>query len=193
MRIAESARGLASRNRTVTRLAVKVYGRTRGFSVGSADGCIAITHSDNKRRVLLNSEHAVYARDVIDDFAFYYDSVEPTTNGRYETVDYSAPREHRVTGWDLIPIEFPSLAEPLVTATQYLEFAQLQEGQTVFDLGAYSGFTSLLFQEAVGESGRVVRGRGRPAEPEVDAPEHRQISGEDRNGAPCCGTRGVVR
>jgi hypothetical protein len=60
----------------------------------------------------------VYARDVIDDFDFYFDSVEPTTTGLYETVDYSAPREHRVTGWDLISIEFPSLAEPLVTATQ---------------------------------------------------------------------------
>jgi FkbM family methyltransferase len=106
--------------------------------------------------VILNARHVVYARDVIDDFDAYFDAVEPTREGRLLTVDYSEPREHTVRGWTLMPIEFPSLAEPLTTAKQYLDFAELGPGQTVIDLGAYSGFTSVLFKEAVGDSGRVL-------------------------------------
>ena len=156
MRIAESVRGVVSRSRTISRLAVSVYGRARGFDVRSVDGCLSVTQRHRMRRILLNPEHAVYARDVIDDFDVYFDAVEPTLMQPLPTVDYSGPREHRVQGWDLMPIEFPSLAEPLVTATQYMDFAGLTAGQTAIDLGAYSGFTSVLFQEAVGVSGRVV-------------------------------------
>jgi FkbM family methyltransferase len=156
MRLAESARGIVSRNPTVTRFAVSLYGRGHGFTVQSADGRISVTDPKGKRRVVLNAQHAVYARDVIDDFDFYFEAVEPALVDAFLTVDYSAPREHRVQGWDLMPIEFPSSAEPLVTARQYLDFADLRLGQTAIDLGAYSGFTSLLFQEAVGGSGRVV-------------------------------------
>jgi FkbM family methyltransferase len=133
-----------------------MYGRGHGFNVQSADGHISVTDPKGKRRVVLNAQHAVYARDVVDDFDFYFEAVEPALIGTLLTVDYSAPREHPVRGWDLMPIEFPSLAEPLVTARQYLDFADLRPGQIVIDLGAYSGFTSLLFQEAVGTSGRVV-------------------------------------
>ncbi len=156
MRLAESARGIVSRNRTVTRFVVSLYGRSHGFNVQRDDGRISVTDPKGKRRVVLNGQHAVYARDVIDDFDFYFEAVEPALVDTFLTVDYSGPREHRVRGWDFMPIEFPSLAEPLATARQYLDFADLRLGQTVIDLGAYSGFTSLLFQEAVGESGRVI-------------------------------------
>lgn len=154
--IAEKARGIASRSPTVSRLAVKTYGRLRGFDVRTRDGSLAVTDRERPRCVVLNARHVVYARDVIDDFDAYFGAVEPTRLDPLPTVDYSEPREHIVRGWTLMPIEFPSLAEPLETARQYLEFAELTAGQTVIDLGAYSGFTSLLFKEAVGDSGRVL-------------------------------------
>lgn len=135
---------------------MRAYGRLRGFDVGADDRSLAVTHRDRQRRVILNAKHVVYARDVIDDFDSYFDAVEPTRQGQLLTVDYSEPREHVVRGWTLMPVEFPSLAEPLATARQYLDFASLEPGQTVIDLGAYSGFTSLLFKEAVGDSGRVL-------------------------------------
>jgi FkbM family methyltransferase len=157
MGFAETARGLASRSPLLSRAAVVAYGRLHGFTVRIADGSLSITSSVPRRRVIMSPKHAVYARDVIDDFDTYFDAVEPTDiDGQIPTVDYSVPRAHSVRGWDVIPIEFPSLAEPLATAAQYLEFSHLSEGQTVLDLGAYSGFTSLVFKEKVGATGAVI-------------------------------------
>jgi FkbM family methyltransferase len=55
-----------------------------------------------------------------------------------------------------MPVVFSSFCEPLVTANQYLDFANLKPGNTVFDLGAYSGLTSIVFAEIVGNLGKVV-------------------------------------
>jgi FkbM family methyltransferase len=55
-----------------------------------------------------------------------------------------------------MPVYFPSLAEPVITTQQYLDFANLQEGSAVIDLGAYSGLTSIIFKEAVKASGTVI-------------------------------------
>jgi FkbM family methyltransferase len=71
-------------------------------------------------------------------------------------VDYSFPKYHDVVGFDLHPVMFPSVAEPLSTTEQYMDFAALHEGMVVIDLGAYSGLTSIVFQEAVGANGRVI-------------------------------------
>lgn len=156
MNVVESARGVVSRSRGMTRIAVQLYGRAHGFGVKFSESRISITAADQRRRILLNPDHAVYARDVLDDFDIYFNAVEPGSTGQFLTVDYSARKLHAIRGWDVMPIEFPSLAEPLVTARQYLDFAHLEHGQTVMDLGAYSGFTSVLFQEAVGPQGRVL-------------------------------------
>lgn len=97
-------------------------------------------------------KHRVYVRDVVTQFDYYYDAVK-NVNG---VVDYSSPRFHWAKGFDLFPVMFPSFAEPVSTAKQYTDFAQLKEGMIVLDLGAYSGLTSIIFAELVGDSGRVV-------------------------------------
>lgn len=148
--IRESVGGIVSRSQLLSRARVRAYGKAHGFDVRTGEGCISITQDDRGRRILLSAEHAVYARDVLDEFDYYFEAVEPTSSLPCLTVDYSRPRTHRVRGWDLMPVEFPALAEPLATATEYLDFADLKEGQTVLDLGAYSGLTSMLFKEAVG-------------------------------------------
>ena len=51
---------------------------------------------------------------------------------------------------------FPSFSEPLITTAQYMDFANLSEGMTVLDLGAYSGLASIMFSQAVGRTGTVV-------------------------------------
>jgi len=106
--------------------------------------------------VRLNLKHFLYVEDVITSFDYYFNAVRPTEVNRYKLVDYSAPGYHNVVGFDLMPVFFTSLCEPISTTTQYLEFANLKPGDTCFDLGAYSGLTSILFKQAVGSLGRVI-------------------------------------
>ena len=106
--------------------------------------------------VRLNKKHSFYSGDIMNGFDYYFDSVEPTQEGSRRIVDFSAPKSHKVVGFDLMPIHFPSLAEPLDTTNQYVEFAGLELGDTVLDLGAYSGLTSIIFKEIVGRKGKVV-------------------------------------
>lgn len=108
------------------------------------------------KTVRLNKRHEVYSVDVIKDFNYYFNSVEPYSEGTSQIVDFSYPKFHVVAGFGLIPIHFPSLAEPLDTTDQYFKFAGLKPGDTVLDLGAYSGLTSIVFKELVGRGGRVV-------------------------------------
>jgi FkbM family methyltransferase len=108
------------------------------------------------RLIRLNKNHVDYSFDIIQGFNYYFESVEPYRNGRFEIVDFSQPRFHHVLGFDLMPIHFPSLAEPLSTTDQYTQFANLKLGDCVLDLGAYSGLTSIFFKEIVGGKGRVI-------------------------------------
>lgn len=141
---------------------VKVLGsiqsRLRVLKTGThqrtAVGIISLRRGN--RVIRLSSEHRLYARDVASNFDFYFSSVIPTRVGRYEIVDFSMSRPHWLVGFDDFPVEMPSISEPLVTTDEYLKFAELEPGHTVFDLGAYSGVTSIMFSKRVGLSGRVI-------------------------------------
>ena len=106
--------------------------------------------------VILKIDHLPYLDEVQVDFKHYFNAVQPQNiNGRI-TVDYSYPHEHKVKGFDKFPILFPSLAEPIDTTKHYTDFAKLDHGSVIFDLGAYSGLTSIIFKEIVGKTGKVV-------------------------------------
>jgi len=106
--------------------------------------------------IRLSHRHQFYLPDLIRDFDYYFSAVEPICLGGVELVDYSTPRYHDVIGFPLHPVIFPSLAEPLSTTSQYLDFGELSVGDVVLDLGAYSGLTSILFDQIVGPSGKVI-------------------------------------
>jgi|UPI00048429AE FkbM family methyltransferase len=97
--------------------------------------------------IRLSISHYIYSIDIINSFDYYYNSVIPNDdfNGNL-LVDFSTSKYHDVIGFEKQPIIFPSLAEPVITTTQYLEFANLKEDSVVIDLGAYSGLTSILFK-----------------------------------------------
>lgn len=101
-------------------------------------------------------QHWTYINDIIVSYDYYFDAVEPIEWNGYQLVDYSLPRYHNVVGFDLMPILFSSFSEPLSSTLQYLDFANLKPGNTVFDLGAYSGLSSILFKQNVGAGGRVI-------------------------------------
>lgn len=108
---------------------------------------------DNITRIRINKDHAIYLGDVIGNFRYFAEAVEPDETG---LIDYSKPNLHQVKGYDLHPVRFPSLAEPIATTEQYLDFARLKEGSIALDFGAYSGLTSIMFRELCGHTGRVV-------------------------------------
>ncbi len=108
------------------------------------------------RCIKLNHKHSIYVYDYIISFDYYFSSVKNYKNGFYDVIDFSKPAYHELNGYELHPVFFPSASEPLITAEQYLEFAQLKDSDNVIDLGAYSGLTSILFKSAVGQNGNVV-------------------------------------
>ncbi|MDC1271287.1 FkbM family methyltransferase [Planktomarina temperata] len=110
----------------------------------------------NTQIIRIALKHLVYAGDIISSFEYYFSAVKPQSFNQYEIVDYSTPRFHNVIGFDLMPVVFPSFSEPLVTTNQYLHFANLKPGDTAIDLGAYSGLTSIVFKEIVGNLGKVI-------------------------------------
>jgi FkbM family methyltransferase len=113
-----------------------------------------VTRGDQVIRLSLR--HKVYASDIINSFDYYFNAVDPIIFNGVTLVDYSTPRYHKVSGFKLMPILFPSLAEPIVTTEQYLEFSDIRNGSVVLDLGAYSGLTSIMFKEIAGKEGRVI-------------------------------------
>jgi FkbM family methyltransferase len=128
--------------------------RQKGFEIRQRGGIIEI--STGERAIRLSIANAVYISDILGSFDYYYCAVSPLSVGDKMTVDYSGPRYHEVTGFTDYPILFPSFAEPIITTEQYLDFAALREGDTVLDLGAYSGLTSIVFAKKVGQTGKVI-------------------------------------
>ena len=119
-------------------------------------GSNTIDIADETRVVRIRRAHAIYANDVVSGFEFFHGAVVPEQVDGVELVDYSRPKFHQMPGFSLHPVFFNSLAEPLVTADQYLDFAQLGEGSVAIDLGAYSGLTSILFRDRCGKAGTVI-------------------------------------
>src|SRR5207302_1853328 len=99
--------------------------------------------------------HAIYIPHMIESFDYYINSVVPVREGGKQIVDMSGPRYHRLIGYGDIPFLFPSQTEPYETTREYFEFAGLTEGQTVLDIGAYWGVTSIIFAQLFGPRGQV--------------------------------------
>lgn len=108
------------------------------------------------RIIRIAVDHWPYINEILVSYDYYFDAVKSIDWHGYKLIDYSLPKHHEVIGFDLMPIMFSSFAEPMATTVQYLDFADLQPGDTAIDLGAYSGLTSIVFKELVGPDGRVV-------------------------------------
>lgn len=134
--------------------------RGKGLQVGLSKDHIAIVDKNRRHQIWISRANAAYVPDMVNSFEYYFSAVKPFQQpifmGGYYVVDYSSPRIHQVSGFIDFPVLCPSLVEPYQTCEQYLKFANLKEGQTVLDLGCYSGLTAIAFSKAVKESGRVI-------------------------------------
>lgn len=137
---------------------VPLYLRIKAFK-----GHIKIIFGENfiqfsklNKSIRISRLHILYGLDIINSFEYYFNAVEPLQVNDFFLVDYSSPKFHNVIGYSRHPIYFPSLAEPLSTTNQYIEFSNLSAGKVALDLGAYSGLTSIIFKELVGRDGVVI-------------------------------------
>lgn len=112
--------------------------------------------ASKERAIRLANNHQQYIPNIISNFDYYYSSVKPNLRGDISLIDFSKSNNHEVIGYPQQKFLFQSIVEPIGTALQYLDLANLKPGDTVLDLGAYSGFTSILFDQAVASSGRVI-------------------------------------
>jgi FkbM family methyltransferase len=127
--------------------------RAAGLTLTASDVYFDLARDGKVLRI--RSSHAIYIPHMIESFDYYINSVVPVRDGGRQIVDMSGPRYHRLIGYGDIPFLFSSQTEPYETTKEYLEFAGLKEGQTVLDIGAYSGVTSIIFAQLVGPTGHV--------------------------------------
>ena len=124
------------------------------FSIEEKNGVRVVSLRRGHRVLKAAARHFAYCADLIRFFDYYFDAVEPKQSGSDFVVDYSAPHEHVLKGNGL-SFYFSSFAEPCATTDLYLQYAGLNKGDVVFDLGAYCGSSAQAFSHAVGSSGRV--------------------------------------
>jgi FkbM family methyltransferase len=127
--------------------------RAAGLRLRATDLYLDLEKQDKVLRI--RASHIIYLPHMIQNFDYYVDSVIPVLDGGKQVVDMSGPRYHRLAGFGEVPFLFPSHTEPYATTQEYLEFANLSEGQVVLDIGAYSGVTSIIFAQLVGPRGHV--------------------------------------
>jgi FkbM family methyltransferase len=141
---------------------------------------IAIVDHEGKRQIWISAAASVYTNDMVESFGYYHGAIVPFARAGYAIADYSAPHWHEIVGFPDFPVFCPSLAEPYETCRQYLEIAHLQPGETVLDLGGYSGLSAIAFSIAVGITGRVIVAEPDPvnlAACEKNIALHRRVNG----------------
>jgi len=134
-------------------LARKRLAAQKGLGLVERDLFFDLTRGNTVLRI--SRDHEVYLQHMIENFDYYVNSVVSLHVQKAQLVDMSGPRYHKLRGFADIPFLFPSHTEPYSTTAEYLDFAQLKQGQTVLDIGAYAGLTSIIFAQLVGPTGRV--------------------------------------
>jgi FkbM family methyltransferase len=135
---------IRARKKAALRAGMKLVTRDVFFDLIKGDTVLRTRHA-----------HTLYLQHMIENFDYYVNSVIPVRVDGIKLVDMSGPRYHRLTGFADIPFLFPSQTEPYGTTAEYLDFANLKNGDIVLDIGAYAGVTSIIFAQLVGPEGHV--------------------------------------
>jgi FkbM family methyltransferase len=124
----------------------------KGLSVDFGEEAISITRPG--RRILLQKPHFVYAPFLFGIYEEMFDFLTPTPVNGADTLDFTVPaiRTYRESG---VSLWCSSLPEEDSTEI-YTRYHNPQPGETVWDVGANSGFTTFQFSRAVGLQGRVI-------------------------------------
>lgn len=115
-----------------------------------------ITNSEKTKQIIISDNQWTYYDEILKYFDYYFNSVQSYDINGIQTIDFSRPYWHTVQGYDLHQVLFTTIAEPISTTQQYIDLLQIEQGNIVLDLGAYSGLSAILFKQHVGKTGRVI-------------------------------------
>lgn len=113
-----------------------------------------IAISRDTETILLADRHAAYVPDAENNFDLYVAQVEPEQRDGRSVYDFTKPRKHTLISgesWWL-----PSVPEIEATNAHYIAVLDVSSGDVVWDIGAYSGRSTVAFADAVGPDGRVI-------------------------------------
>jgi FkbM family methyltransferase len=128
--------------------------RRKGLTIRRRGQIIEIRRARDIIRIARSN--VAYASEIANEFDFYFGSARSTIEGDCRVLDMTGPQDQSIHGFSHFPICCPSLVEPWSTVENYLSLARLSPGETVIDLGAYSGLSSIAFSRAVGPGGTVI-------------------------------------
>jgi len=108
------------------------------------------------RSIIFSADQLYHCKDLINSFVFYFDSINLDSHEVKHVIDLSKPNFHSIKNWGYFDVHFPTFIESIETSQQYIDLLQLSEGETVIDLGAYAGLSSMHFKNQVGLKGNVI-------------------------------------
>jgi hypothetical protein len=135
--------------------AIRKLAQMNGLNIKHVGDSIRITNKNLQRSVIISSKHEAYVWDILTDFDRYHGAVDPVIIDKMQVVDYSKPNIHKIRPY-CVDLHYTSFAENMsMMEKEYFYWYKPQEGDVIFDCGAYCGDTSFIFSKLVGSSGRV--------------------------------------
>jgi len=117
------------------------------------------------RQIRFARKHLLYSLDLVQHFDTYVSQTLPNDVSGVAEFDYSGPRLHTLANG--LQFELASLPEESPALDSYFRWAKPQEGETVFDIGAYCGVFTYILSRLVGTTGRVVAFEPDPVNVEI--------------------------
>lgn len=106
------------------------------------------------KKIVLDNAHTVYLLGLANYFDHYFNSLNSTQQNNYKVLDFSKPKEHYFKKYRL-SFYFSSLPEDDWEIKHYTYEYKPRNGDIIFDVGSYCGFSVYGFSELVGQSGKV--------------------------------------
>lgn len=139
-----------------TKLWFKYLGLKNGISIKYLDRTIELTK--NKDKIIIAKGESFFGSIgiVVRDFQNFFETVKPikASDGN-NVIDFSVPKFHQ-SFRNNDEFFFHDICEPITVTDIYTTVFPLQEGNVVFDIGAYCGTQTVYFSRLVGNTGKVL-------------------------------------
>ncbi len=136
---------------SAVQLALLVSARLHGFGVLFESGCITVHRG--KRAIILDFDRYVQVPIIINTFDLYFRTIRPAIRDGVSVLDFSRPGLHTYLSSGA-EFEFANIPED-DSMDAYLHLFHPKPGETVWDVGAHSGFTTYSLSKLVGPVGHV--------------------------------------
>lgn len=121
---------------------------------------------DNKI-IILPAGYNIYKDDINANFDEFFSAVFAEKMSDLEVIDYSYPNYKKIKDFNAFKILTPSYSESYKTNQQYLNYFNIDSDSVVIDLGAFSGLTSIFFDQQITKNSSNAKGYVISLEPDA--------------------------